>query len=248
MRGLSGQTVLLTGAAGGIGGAIAERLVEAGCAVALLDRSEAVAERAEALSAGGRTLALVADISDEAAVRSAVERCERELGPVSGLVNNAGWDRAGSFAESEPELWRRVVDINLYGPLNVTRRVLPGMLSRGAGRVVFMASDAARVGSSGEAVYAACKGGIVAFAKSVAREVARQGITLNAVCPGPTDTPLLAGVDESGRLQQALARAIPMCRLGRPEDLPGIVLFLLSDDAAFITGQTISVSGGLTMA
>lgn len=240
--------MLLTGAAGGIGAAIAGRLLDAGCLVGLLDRSPAVTGLADSFGACGRTSALVADVSDGAAVRAAVERCEKELGPISGLVNNAGWDRASRFVESDEDFWRQVIDVNLYGPLHVTRAVLEGMVARGRGRIVFMASDAGRVGSSGEAVYSACKGGIVSFAKSVAREVARSGVTLNAVCPGPTDTPLLAGLDESGRLQDALARAIPMRRLGRPEDLPGIVLFLLSDDAGFITGQTISVSGGLTMA
>jgi 2-hydroxycyclohexanecarboxyl-CoA dehydrogenase len=162
-------------------------------------------------------------------------------------VNNAGWDRAANFVDTDPAFWRDVIDINLYGPLHVTRALLPGLLSRGAGRVVSIASDAGRVGSSGESVYAACKGGVIAFTKAVAREVARHGVTLNCVAPGPTDTDLLAGIDPSGRLQQALARAIPLGRVGRPEDLPGAVAFLLSDDAAFVTGQTLSVSGGLTM-
>jgi 2-hydroxycyclohexanecarboxyl-CoA dehydrogenase len=166
---------------------------------------------------------------------------------VDGLVNNAGWDHAADFLETDPELWRRIIEINLMGPLHVTRAVLSRMAERGAGRVVSIASDAGRVGSSGEAVYAACKGGIVAFSKSVAREVARQGITLNVVSPGPSDTPLFASFDPSGKLAAALERAIPMRRLGRPDDHPGLVAFLLSDDAAFITGQTISVSGGLTM-
>jgi 2-hydroxycyclohexanecarboxyl-CoA dehydrogenase len=140
-----------------------------------------------------------------------------------------------------------VIDINLYGPLNLTRAVLPGMIERGAGRIVSLASDAGRVGSSGEAVYAACKGGIISFSKSVAREVAQHGITLNVVSPGPSDTPLFARFDESGKLAGALQRAIPMRRLGQPEDYPGLIAFMISDDASFITGQTVSVSGGLTM-
>ena len=142
---------------------------------------------------------------------------------------------------------QQVIDINLHGPLNVTRAILPGMIERESGRIVSLASDAGRVGSSGESVYAACKGGIISFSKSVAREVARHGITLNVVSPGPSDTPLFARFDESGRLAAALERAIPMRRLGRPEDYPGLIAFLISDDASFITGQTVSVSGGLTM-
>ena len=249
MRGLRDQTIVVTGAAGGIGTALCRRLAEEGARVGLLDRDSAGATSlaAELVSGGARALACGVDITDGTAVEDAIEACEAELGPIGGLVNNAGWDRAAPFLGSEPDFWKQVIDINLYGPLHVTRSVLQRMEGRGSGRIVSIASDAGRVGSSGEAVYAACKGGIIAFSKSVAREVARTGITLNIVCPGPTDTPLLAGVDETGKLQQALARAIPMRRLGEPEDLPGIVAFLLSDDARFITGQTISVSGGLTM-
>jgi 2-hydroxycyclohexanecarboxyl-CoA dehydrogenase len=249
LRGLRGKTVLVTGAASGIGRAIALRLGEEGCAVGLLDLNGegALAVAEEIRAKGGRARSAPLDISDLAAVEGAVADFEAGEGPVAGLVNNAGWDRAGNFVETEPDLWRRLVDVNLYGPLNMTRAILPGMLERGAGRIVSIASDAARVGSSGEAVYAACKAGVVAFSKSVAREAAKQGITLNVVSPGPTDTPLFASFDPTGQLARALERAIPMRRLGRPADYPGLVAFLLSDDAAFITGQTVSVSGGLTM-
>lgn len=247
--GLDGRTVLVTGSAGAIGRAIAGRLAAEGCVVGVLDLDGVGAEAvAKALrEEGGRAHALAADITDPDAVERAVEAFVGEAGSVEGLVNNAGWDRAVPFLETDPAFWRRVVDVNLYGPLHVTHAVLRRMHARGAGRVVSIASDAGRVGSSGEAVYSACKGGIIAFSKAVAREVARAGITLNCVCPGPTDTPLFANVDPTGKLQPALERAIPMRRLGRPDDLPGIVAFLLSDDAAFITGQTVSVSGGLTM-
>jgi 2-hydroxycyclohexanecarboxyl-CoA dehydrogenase len=249
VRGLSERTFLVTGAARGIGRAIARRLAEEGGAVGILDRDEAGAEAlaAELAAGGARVASAGADVRDYEAVCAAVARLEQRLGPVFGLVNNAGWDRAANFVDTDPAFWRDVIDINLYGPLHVTRALLPGLLSRGAGRVVSIASDAGRVGSSGESVYAACKGGVIAFTKAVAREVARHGVTLNCVAPGPTDTDLLAGIDPSGRLQQALARAIPLGRIGRPEDLPGAVAFLLSDDAAFVTGQTLSVSGGLTM-
>jgi 2-hydroxycyclohexanecarboxyl-CoA dehydrogenase len=249
LRGLRDSVTLVTGAASGIGRAIALRLGEEGAHVCILDLdapgAEAVAE--EIRKGGAPALARRVDITDAAEVERAVAEFESECGPIDGLVNNAGWDVAKPFLESDALFWKKVIDINLYGPLHVTKAVLARMAERGRGRVVSIASDAGRVGSSGEAVYAACKGGIIAFSKSVAREVARQGITLNCVAPGPTDTPLFAGVDPSGKLQPALERAIPMKRLAQPDDYPGLVAFLLSDDASFITGQTISVSGGLTM-
>jgi len=249
MRGLSGRAVLITGAASGIGRAIARRLGEEGAQVGILDRDAAGAEETAALvaQAGGSAHCYEADITDPAAVERGVSGFERDAGPIFGLVNDAGWDLAAPFLETDPALWRKIVAINLLGPIHVTKTVLQGMSQRGAGRIVSIASDAGRVGSSGEAVYAACKAGMIAFSKSVARELARQGITLNVVSPGPSDTPLFASFDTSGKLAAALQRAIPMRRLGRPEDYPGLVAFLLSDDAAYITGQTVSVSGGLTM-
>jgi 2-hydroxycyclohexanecarboxyl-CoA dehydrogenase len=249
LRGLHGRGVVLTGGANGIGRAIAGRLAAEGMAVAILDQDGAGAARAAAEigAAGGVAHGLPVDIADGAAVEEAVMRCEELLPGLDALVNNAGFDRAAPFLESDPALWRRLIDVNLYGPLHVTHAVLGRMAARGRGRVVSLASDAGRVGSSGEAVYAACKGGVVAFSKSVAREMARSGITLNVVSPGPSDTALFRDFDPTGRLAAALERAIPMRRLGAPGDFPGIVAFLLSDDAAFITGQVISVSGGLTM-
>ncbi len=248
-RGLAGRTTVITGAASGIGRATAIRLGEEGAPVGILDLDGDGADQTAATirNAGGNALAFATDITDRAAVDHAVAEIDREIGPIQALVNNAGWDLAGNFLDSDPELWRKVIEINMIGPLNVTKAVLEGMAQRGSGRIVSIASDAGRVGSSGESVYAACKGGIIAFSKSVAREVARQGITLNVVSPGPSDTPLFSNFDPSGKLAKALEKAIPMRRLGQPEDYPGIITFLLSDDAAFITGQTISVSGGLTM-
>jgi 2-hydroxycyclohexanecarboxyl-CoA dehydrogenase len=183
-------------------------------------------------------------------VSRAVESFEAAFGPVSFLVNNAGWDRASNFLDTEPDFWRKIVAINLFGPLNVTHVVLRGMAARAFGRVVNVASDAGRVGSSGEAVYSACKGGIIALTKTLARELVGKGVILNTICPGPTDTAILRSFlegAEGARIAEGLKRAIPMRRLGAPEDYPGLVAFLLSDDAAYMTGQTISVSGGLTM-
>ena len=252
MRGLKDRTALITGGANGIGAAIARRLAEEGCAVGILDLDAEAGGKvvAEITSAGGRVSLHAADISDYDAVARAVEGFEKASGPIALLVNNAGWDRAANFLDTTPEFWRKVVGINLYGPLNVSHVVLKGMAARGFGRVVNIASDAGRVGSSGEAVYSACKGGMIAFTKTVARELVGKGIIVNTLCPGPTDTAILRSFLEGpdgARIAEGLKRAIPMRRLGAPEDYPGLVAFLLSDDAAYITGQTISVSGGLTM-
>jgi 2-hydroxycyclohexanecarboxyl-CoA dehydrogenase len=252
MRGLKDRTVLVTGGANGIGAAIARRLAEEGCAVGILDMDAAAGEKlaGEIKAAGGRASLHAVDITDYAAVARAVEAFEAAVGPVAFLVNNAGWDRAASFLDTTPEFWRQVVAINLFGPMNMTHAVLRGMSARGFGRVVNIASDAGRVGSSGEAVYSACKGGIIAFTKTVARELVGKGVILNTICPGPTDTAILRSFLEGPdgtRIAEGLKRAIPMKRLGVPEDYPGLVAFLLSDDAGYITGQTISVSGGLTM-
>jgi 2-hydroxycyclohexanecarboxyl-CoA dehydrogenase len=243
--------VIVTGGASGIGRATCLRLAEERCVVGIFDRDAAGAERVAAACTGGTAHAHDVDIADPAAVEAAVAAFERDQGPVDGLANVAGWDKGAAFLDTAPELWDRVIRINLYGPLNMHKSVLPRMAARGAGRVVNVASDAGRVGSSGEAVYSACKGGVIAFTKTMAREMARKGVTLNCVCPGPTDTPLFRGFTEDmaggDKLKDALARAIPLRRLGVPEDYPGLIAFLLSDDAAFMTGQTISVSGGLTM-
>lgn len=249
LRGLSGRRTLITGAASGIGRATALRLAEEGAPIGILDLAGPAAEEtASAIrKAGGDAIAYAVDITDLPSVEEAVQAFERDSGPIRALVNNAGWDLAANFLDTDPEQWRKIIDINLYGPLNVTKTVLSRMVERKSGSIVSIASDAGRVGSSGESVYAACKGGIIAFSKSVAREVARHGINLNVVSPGPSDTPLFANFDTTGKLAKALERAIPMRRLGKAEDYPGLVAFLLSDDAAFMTGQTISVSGGLTM-
>lgn len=190
-------------------------------------------------------------MADFTAVRAAVAAVEEALGPLDVLVNNAGWERLHFFAESDPALWDRLIAVNLVGVLNVTRVAVEGMIARQRGRIVSIASDAGRVGSSGESVYSACKAGVIGFSKALAREVARHAITVNVVCPGPTDTALLASVMEGERGQKILAgmqRTIPLRRLARPEDIAGAVAYLVSDEASYVTGQVLSVSGGLTMA
>jgi len=206
---------------------------------------------ADIVSAGGQAAAFRCDITDRAAVDAAVAAAEARLGPVDVLVNNAGWDVFKPFTKTSPAQWDKLIAINLTGALHMHHAVLPGMAARKKGRIVNIASDAARVGSSGEAVYAACKGGLVAFSKTIAREHARHGITVNVVCPGPTDTALFAeykeGAGNPEKLMEAFTRSIPLGRIGQPDDLPGAILFFASDDAAFVTGQVLSVSGGLTM-
>ena len=248
MRGLEGRNVIVTGGGGAIGAAICRRFAGYGAKVGVFDKN---LDGAKKVAAEIKGFASGVDITDYGAVGKAIAQFEKDAGPTDVLVNNAGWDKFVNFVDTTPELWDQIIAINLRGPVNMSHVVLKGMVTRGHGRVVNIASDAGRVGSSQEAVYSACKGGIIAFTKTVAREVARTGITLNAVCPGPTDTPLLAaaaGEGERGeRMRAALINAIPMKRVGQPDDIPGAVCFLASDDAAFITGQTISVSGGLTM-
>jgi len=248
MHGLSGKRVIVTGGASGIGRASVLRLIVEGCVVGIFDLDEAGAADTVARSGAGpgKAVAYKVDIGDYAQVENAVRAFETALGPTELLANIAGWDQASPFLDTTVALWDKVIRINLYGPLNMHHVVVRGMAERGFGRVVTIASDAGRVGSSGEAVYAACKGGIASFSKTLARELARRGVTLNVVCPGPTETPLFASFGNP-KLKEALARAIPLRRLGQPDDYPGIIAFLLSDDAKYITGQTISVSGGLTM-
>jgi 2-hydroxycyclohexanecarboxyl-CoA dehydrogenase len=250
MRGLKGKTAIVTGGAGGIGSAICRRLAEEGAIVGVFDKNAAAAS-AVAKDLGGPAVAEACDITDHTAVVAAVAAFEAKAGPTDILINNAGWDKFAYFLDTDPALWEQIIAINLKGPLNLHHAVLKGMQQRRAGRVVNIASDAGRVGSTMEAVYSACKGGIISFSKTVAREMARSNVTVNCVCPGPTETPLLndfLGAGEQGqRIYEGLKRSIPLKRLGQPDDLPGIVAFLASDDAAYITGQVISVSGGLTM-
>lgn len=244
---LQGKVVFVTGAGRGIGRAIAERLAAEGAHVAATD-VDGTAAGTTAAALGEPAIGLRVDVADRASVATGVAETERRLGPIDVLVNNAGWDKVEPFLESTEDTWERVIAINFLGPLNCFKAVLPGMVERGGGRVVSVSSDAGRNGSSGEAVYSGAKAGIIGVSKTLAREMARHQISVNVVCPGPTETQLLEDVT-AGRpnLRDAFVRAIPLRRLGQPDDIAAAVAFLASDDAAYITGQTLSVSGGLTM-
>jgi 2-hydroxycyclohexanecarboxyl-CoA dehydrogenase len=254
MRGLNTKVVIVTGGGGGIGGATCRRFASEGAAVAVFDIDATAAERTVAAIAadGGKASAFTCDIADHEGVRSAIAKVNASLGPIDVLVNNAGWDIFKPFLQTSPADWQKLIAINLTGALNMHHAVLPQMVERRSGRVVNIASDAARVGSSGEAVYAACKAGLLGLSKTLAREHARDGITVNVVCPGPTDTALLGDFITAAanpeKLKEAFRRSIPLGRIGTPDDLQGAICFFASDDAAFITGQVLSVSGGLTMA
>ena len=242
------RLALVTGAGGGIGRSIVRHLSAAGYAVAACDLKQDIA--ADAISGlDGPAGAFAMDVSDSASVAAAVADIRRELGAISVLVNNAGIDKIEPFVDSTEQTWRAIVGVNYLGPVIVTRAVLDAMIEDGYGRIVNISSDAGRVGSSGEVVYSGTKGAVIAFGKALAREVARKGITVNTVCPGPTDTPLLKQVaDASQKRFDALAGAVPMKRIATPDDIAPAVVFFAGDGAGYITGQTLSVSGGLTMA
>jgi 2-hydroxycyclohexanecarboxyl-CoA dehydrogenase len=241
---LEGKIAIVTGAGQGIGRAIADKLAAQGATVVVTDLDEASAKQTAAGLPGA--VAIRADVTDRQDVQAAVDRVMQQFGRVDVLVNNAGWDKASPFVDSDPADWDRAIAVNLYGVLHTCQAVLPIMAGQGGGAVVNLGSDAGRVGSSGEAVYSAAKGGVIALTKSLAREMARHQVRVNCVCPGPTDTALFASF-AGPKLREALTKAIPFRRLGQPADVANVVAFLASDEAAFVTGQTLSVSGGLTM-
>jgi 2-hydroxycyclohexanecarboxyl-CoA dehydrogenase len=244
---MAAKVAFVTGSASGIGESIARLLSLRGISVAVVDRDE---ERGKAVSESlAGSMFVPVDVTSMASVTKAVDSVSDELGPIGILVNCAGGDVVKPFVETDESLWYDLVELNFMGVLRCTRAVLPGMIERGAGRVVSIASDAGRVGSSGEAVYAGCKGGVIAFMKTVAREVAKYGVTANTVCPGPTATPPVTRMlaEGSERYIEALKRSIPMRRLGEPEDIAAAVEYLVSDGAGYVTGQTLSVNGGLSM-
>jgi 2-hydroxycyclohexanecarboxyl-CoA dehydrogenase len=241
------KTVLLTGGASGIGRATALMLAAEGARILLCDMNRAGAEETIKLAAGGAVEFVTLELTDGASIDTcAKEALERAGGKIDVLINVAGWDRTQPFVEATQEFIDKVMGINLLGPVRLTRAIFPAMIQAGGGKIVFVASDAGRVGSLGETPYSAAKAGIIGLTKSLAREGARHRITVNCVCPGPTDTPLFHANPE--RMRDALLRAIPFRRLAKPEDIAGAVLYFAGPTSDYVTGQILSVSGGLTMA
>jgi 2-hydroxycyclohexanecarboxyl-CoA dehydrogenase len=250
---LTGKTAIVTGGARGIGRGIATALAAQGAGVAIADirADDAQNTVAEITKAGGKAMALHADITNLESVKAAVAGTREAFGPVDILVNNAGWDKMSPFVKTGPDLWDRIIAINYRGVLNFCYAVSGDMMSRNSGRIISIASDAGRVGSTGESVYAGAKAAVMGFSKSLARELARNGVTVNVICPGPTPTPLLDEMKKEDPLAEkilsSMDKVIPLRRMGTPEDIAAAVVFLASAEAGFITGQIISVSGGLTM-
>ena len=250
---ITDKVALVTGGSRGIGRAISRRLAEEGARVAIADilEDEARQTATEIVAAGGQALAVATDVTQLDQVRACVQHVTDTWGQIDILVNNAGWDRIEPFVESAPETWDKVIAINLRGPINLCHTVAPQMMERKQGKIISISSDAGRVGSTGEAVYSACKAGIIGFSKTLARELARSQVNVNVVCPGPTDTALLQQVtqgERGARVIEAMTRAVPFRRLGQPKEIANAVAFFASPDADFVTGQILSVSGGLTMA
>ncbi len=244
MGGLTDKIAIVTGGGQGIGRAIAEKLAAEGATAVVTDLvGQNASQTADGLPGA---VAMGVDVTDRQAVQAMADQVVQLFGRIDVLINNAGWDKASPFVDSEPGDWDRAIAVNLYGVLHTCKAVLPIMAAQGGGAVVNLGSDAGRVGSSGEAVYSAAKGGVIAFTKSLAREMARHQVRVNCVCPGPTDTALFASF-AGPKLREALTKAIPFRRLGQPADVANVVAFLASDEASFVTGQTVSVSGGLTM-
>ena len=247
------RVAFVTGGASGIGREICLGLAAEGRRVAVADLNAAgAAETVEMITvAGGQAIAAPIDVTSSDSVHDAVLQTVDELGPVEILVNCAGWDELMPFLDTDEDFWDRVIEINFKGTLRTVHACLPAMVEAGWGRIVNISSDAARVGSSLEAVYSGAKGGVISFTKTIAREMARKGVTANVVCPGPTDTPLLDAIvdasDNGEKVIGAMARAVPMKRVGQPAEIASGVVYFTSEAAGFVTGQTLSVSGGLTM-
>jgi len=245
---LDGKTAVITGAASGIGRATAETLARAGAHVLLGDIAvEAGEQAAAAIRAGGAGADFIRlDVTDLESIEVFKRAAYAKREHVDIVANVAGWGRTEAFVKNTPDFWRKLIDLNLLGPIAVSRAFLDDMIERKSGKIVIVSSDAGRVGSLGESVYSGAKGGAIAFTKSLAREMARFNINVNCVCPGPTDTPLLAAVPD--KIREAFVRVTPMGRLAQPSEVADAVLFFASSRAAFVTGQTLSVSGGLTLA
>jgi len=243
-----GKVALVTGGTGGIGAATCSRLAAEGARVAVCDLSEQVA-RELAADLGG--LGLELDVRSDDSIAAAVAASERELGPIDVLVNNAGIGGELFFGQTPPEVWDKMLAVNLRGVLAVTHAVLPGMQQRGGGSIVNVASEAGRVGSQLAVVYSATKAGVIGFTKALARESARFGVRVNAVAPGPIDTPMVRAADAFGeigeRMVQGMIDSTAMKRLGQPDEVAAAIAYLASGEAAYVTGETVGVSGGLGM-
>jgi 2-hydroxycyclohexanecarboxyl-CoA dehydrogenase len=250
---LKDRVAIVTGGARGIGKGITRALAAQGARVAIADLilKEAEKNASEIEREGGVSTAIQTDITDLDQVKAMVAQVKELYGPVDILVNNAGWDRIELFMKTTPDLWDRIININYRGVLNCIYSVVDDMMSRNSGKIISISSDAGRVGSMGEAVYAGAKGAIIAFSKSLARELARYKINVNVICPGPTPTPLVEEMMEEGefarKVLSSIDKIVPLKRMGTPEDIAHAVVFLASDEASFITGQVLSVSGGLSM-
>jgi 2-hydroxycyclohexanecarboxyl-CoA dehydrogenase len=245
---LEGRTALVTGGASGIGAATCRRLAAEGARVAVCDLA---LEGAREVASEIDGYAIEMDVTSSSSVRAGVEAAEAALGPIAVLVNNAGTDEFSFFKDTDEGLWERVLAVNLLGVMRTTHATLPGMIERGGGRIVNVASEAGRVGSNGSAVYSAAKGGVISFTKTIAREGARHGITCNAVAPGPIDTPLLRRAEQLGkighRVIEVMVGSTVLRRMGTPDEVAAVIAFLASDDSSYVTGQTLGVSGGLAM-
>lgn len=244
---LKDKVAVVTGSASGIGQATAEALAQDGATVIVADINREGGEAAAAAirDKGQKAEFLLVDLTSESSVAAFVEAVHGKFGAVDILVNGAGWGSVKPFWEGTPDFWDQMIEINFVGPMRLAKALLPKMMERGTGKIVNIASDAGRVGSMGETVYSGTKGGLIAFTKSLARELARYNINVNCVCPGPTETPLLAAVPE--KQLEALKKAIPFRRFAKPSEIADAVVFFASERASYITGQVLSVSGGLTM-
>ncbi len=244
------RVAFITGAGSGIGREIAKTLASRHIKIVVADININNAEETVSLieKAGNEAAAVYCDVTDLESVKTAVQESVSIYKKIDVLINNAGWDKVEPFLKSEPSTWKRIIDINLLGQVHTCKEILPIMIENGYGKVVNVASDAARVGSSGEAVYSAAKGGVIAFTKTLAREMARHKINVNCIAPGPADTPLFQEIGSYNEgIAGALEKAIPFRRLAQPDDIAGAVAYFVSDDAGYVTGQTLSVNGGLTM-